>query len=398
MSSPSPIGRAPAFWNTVTIVCFLGLLWLPTLDCFFKLDHARDPDENRLPAQWPRFKGLGHAQEFVRGLEDYFSDHFGFRKRLVRMNNHWKAQLFHDPWTRNVLTGRDGWLFFCGEGMMRNYTGENVLREQDLESWRRLLEMRRDWLRTRGIKYLFVIPPDKHSVYPEYLPDWLKDSGATSKVQHLVDYLKAHSTVEVLDLRPALVEAKQQRVTYLKTDTHWNQFGGFVAYRALMQALARQMPGLEPLPLDTYDWKPKPSPAGDLNRLKNTTDSAIEPQRLEAIPLKPLAELEKVYDPVRLPQKGIKDIWPFFTLNTNACGRAMVFHDSFACSWYLLLGQHFKDVFYIWQYEWNRQLIEREKPDVVIDEMLERYVNQQDPAVLAQKDLASETSDATASR
>ena len=319
-------------------------------------------------------------------MEAYFNDHFGFRKRLVRWNNRWKGQLFHDSGSRSVLAGRDGWLFFCGDRMIQNYTGEAVFSEQDLTNWRRLLEMRRDWLQARGIKYLFVIPPDKHRVYPEYLPDWLEAARAPSKAQQLADYLKAHSTVEVLDLQPALVEAKTNRVLYLKTDTHWNFFGGFVAYRALVQALTRQMPGLEPLPLEIFDWKQISTAAGDLARQNGTASFRTEPQAMEPIPVKPLATLQDVYDPVRLPQKGVKETWPFFTLNTNATGRAMVFHDSFACSWYGLLGQHFKEVFYFWQYDWNRPLIEREKPDVVIDQMLERFFNQEDPAVLAQRD------------
>ncbi|MEI9865253.1 MAG: hypothetical protein WDN00_12025 [Limisphaerales bacterium] len=31
---------------------------------------------------------------------------------------------------------------------------------------------RRDWLAKRGIAYLFVVAPDKHSIYPEELPGW----------------------------------------------------------------------------------------------------------------------------------------------------------------------------------------------------------------------------------
>ena len=78
MNSPSPTSRTRAFWNAVTIVCFAGLLWLPTLDYFFKLDHARASDENRLPARSPRFQGVGQMQAFISEVEAYFNDHFGF--------------------------------------------------------------------------------------------------------------------------------------------------------------------------------------------------------------------------------------------------------------------------------------------------------------------------------
>src|ERR1017187_11022179 len=85
-------------------------------------------------------------------------------------------------------------------------------------------------------------------------------SSKPSKLQQLADYMKTHSTVEFIDLTQSLTDAKKIRVEYLKTDTHWNSFGAFVAYQTLAQALTRQFPELQPLPADTYDWKPAPQP------------------------------------------------------------------------------------------------------------------------------------------
>ena len=42
---------------------------------------------------------------------------------------------------------------------------------RQLEDWRHVLETRRAWLRRRGIPYFHIVPPNAHSVYPEYLPD-----------------------------------------------------------------------------------------------------------------------------------------------------------------------------------------------------------------------------------
>jgi hypothetical protein len=378
--------RTGAVWDSLTILFFLGLIWMPTLDHFFKLDHARTPNENRLPAVWPMFKGIGQSRDFITGVENYFNDHFGFRKQLIRWNNHWKEQLFRDASYRDVIIGRDGWLFYSGDGMIDNVTREAVWSERELKDWCRLLEMRRDWLRERGAHYLLVVPPDKHSVYPEYLPVWLKQGTKPSKIQQLVQYMHAHSTVQVLDLTATLIEAKKIRVAYLKTDTHWNAFGGFVAYRALAAALARQLPGLEPLPLDTYDWKPTLQAGGDLVTILGGGGHYPETGGVSPLALKQLPTAREMYDPVRLPQYGPKATWTLFTLNEKASGKAMVFHDSFACSWCPSLGQHFKEIIYVWHYEWDRRLIEQEKPDVVIDEILERFFNLQDPVKLARKD------------
>jgi alginate O-acetyltransferase complex protein AlgJ len=53
----------------------------------------------------------------------------------------------------------------------------------------------------------------------------------------------------------------------------------------------------------------------------------------------------------------------------------VMFRDSFATYLIPFLGYHFQRSVYIWQRPWDLALIEREKPDVVIDEMLERYLD-----------------------
>jgi len=111
-----------------------------------------------------------------------------------------------------------------------------------------------------------------------------------------------------------------------------------------------------------------------------TPESYSETQRVIPVELKPLPSPKVSYDPVRFPQKGPKERWSCYTLNENASGKAIVFHDSFACSWYPYLGQDFREVVYIWHYDWDRLLIEQEKPDVVIDEILERFFNTENPA------------------
>jgi alginate O-acetyltransferase complex protein AlgJ len=391
MSAESTPKKLKAVWDTLTIVLFLVLICLPTVDYFFKLDHADDPNEHRLPAPPPTFRGLARSREFITGVENYFNDHFGFRKRLVQLNNHWKGQLFHDATCKDVLIGRNGWLFFCGERMIAHYTSAEAWTNDDLENWRRLLEGRRDWVKARGAKYLLVVPPDKHRVYPECLPDWLVRGEGPSKVEQLAFYLKRHSDVQMLDLTGVLVEGKKTHSDYLKTDTHWNLFGGFVAYRAVIEALAQQIPGLKPLPLDAFTWVPAPPTPGDLARILGRSQDFPETEAVARIPNEgsPAAQLQ--FDAARFPHQGYKETRTCYTLNPEASGKLMIFRDSFANSWIGFMSRHFREVVYVWQYDWNLPLIEREKPDVVVDEILERFFSQQDPAQLARKDQASLT-------
>jgi hypothetical protein len=55
--------------------------------------------------------------------------------------------------------------------------------------------------------------------------------------------------------------------------------------------------------------------------------------------------------------------------------KALVFRDSF--SWQLIpfLSESFRSVVYVWTFDFLPELIEREQPDVVILECVERYLN-----------------------
>jgi alginate O-acetyltransferase complex protein AlgJ len=134
-----------------------------------------------------------------------------------------------------------------------------------------------------------------------------------------------------LDLGQALIGAKKIRVDYLQTDTHWNAFGAFGAYRAVVQALGQQIPGLEPLPPETYDWKTVPSAGLEMARRLGIPEAFPENYFVAPVPIAPVADAETVRDPARLPKKRWQE--SSYTRNTNVTGKTIVFCDSFTF-WY----------------------------------------------------------------
>ena len=267
--------------------------------------------------------------------------------------------------------------------MLDNYTGTTRFDEQTLNDWQKLLESRRDWLAARGEKYVFVIAPDKHTIYPEYLPEWVVKSGKPSKLDQLLAHMRAHSTVEVLDLRPALIAAKKSGATYLQTDTHWNDFGAFIAYQQLVQSLQGQLPGMKPLALDAFDRKSLVCRGGDLAVCLGQQDEIQETQAVLFAPRQPLTPLTQIHAGSMGGETGTGAV---ITRNPDAVGKAVLFRDSFAEAWLPFLGHHFRETIYLRQTGWDKPFLEREKPDVVIDEMVERLFNNQDPRQLLKSD------------
>ena len=169
--------------NVVLIGLFLILLWLPSLHSVFHIDWTPPRSENRAMAAFPSgpnsWRGM---QACIVGLESWFNDHFGFRKCLVMWNNKLRWSLFKDRNTERVLVGKDGWLFTMDARMIDHYSGLLQLTPEELHDWQLLLEKRRDWLASRGNTYVFLVTPDKESIYPEALPKWVTKVNPQTKV------------------------------------------------------------------------------------------------------------------------------------------------------------------------------------------------------------------------
>ncbi len=127
--------------------------------------------------------------------------------------------------------------------------------ESELEDWLICLEERYYWLKEQGIDYVFALAPTKALVYPENLPSRIfklktKFNRAT-RFDQLILYLKERSVVPVVDLRTHLIAAKQHTIKkgpnddlllYYKTDFHWNYYGSFFAYQAIIDEINRVYP------------------------------------------------------------------------------------------------------------------------------------------------------------
>ncbi|MFZ0827747.1 MAG: alginate O-acetyltransferase [Verrucomicrobiia bacterium] len=378
--NPAPVHFTLTRWVNITLIAVFGvLLWLPTIDTFFHIDYTPAINEKRIPAELPHFKSLpGGLKEYLGGLEACFNDHFGYRNQLIRWQIDWRRTFFQAVGESgpNVIIGSDGWLYYARCEMVEHYRGLRQFAPQNLRDWQALLEHRRDWLARRGIKYIFVVAPDKHSIYSEHLPIWMTKVRPESKLDQFLAYMRAHSTVKVLDLRPALFDACRIAPTYFKTDTHWNAFGGFVA----CQEIAKMLPGVEPLSLASFDLGKAAAPNGDLAGmlgLRITEENGVSLTPKSGVP-----SLELSTNLVGNPEyRG-----PFFTKNPQGKGAALVFCDSFGVALRPFLGCHFGKVTYLRKPELDRVWIEQEKPDVVICEMVEREFNTQEPDSLKEKD------------
>ena len=234
----------PNSYKRLLVFPFLGILFLPGLLSLLPFNTAsRFIDENRRLTSFPEIQWSQKAiVQFPRGFEQYFNDHFQLRDYLILGYNWLKIKIWKRSSNKKVLLGADGWLFLSGDRVLEDFVSVNQFSVDQLEARRKVLEAKRDWLAKRGIRYLFVIPPNKQSVYSEFMPKAYQRLKGESRLDQFLSYMQEQSDVDILDLRKPLRKAKGDHQVYFRLDSHWNELGGLIASREIFRAVNRTFP------------------------------------------------------------------------------------------------------------------------------------------------------------
>jgi alginate O-acetyltransferase complex protein AlgJ len=382
--------RSIAAADVALAAAFVAILALPLVDALWHVDPTPPIKENRTSATAPASPDSWAAvRSFPASFEKFWDDHLGFRNLLVRAHGYVSVFAFGVSTTSKVVVGRSHWLFADDE--IEYYRHASPYTAEDLEQWRLVLERRTDWLAERGCRYLFVVAPNKSTIYPEMLPVSVRSIHPRSRLDQLVGYLQERSRVSVVDLRPALLAAKGPGVElYHYTDTHWNLRGSFVGYREIAGALSKWFPSIEPLREDEIHLKrDKPIPA-DLSSMLGVEGALVDPgYRFRTSRPRQWHKVDLPL-PAGLLTRPLPDRTFAMENDDPSLPHAVVFRDSFTDSLVAYLSLHFSRVaFFRTTYDFDPEspfepaIVEQEHPDVVVTEIVERYLKGPAPRMLA---------------
>ena len=174
----------------------------------------------------------------------------------------------------------------------------------------------------------------------------------------------------VLGLRDILAAEKAAGLIYLKTDTHWNDWGAYLGYRAVMDALNKEGQNLPVLALNRNQMPVRNAETGDLTLMAN----------LSVIEQAPIADPQTyrcVFEIQNEPE--VPDVSPNITRTrcNNASHKVLLFGDSFSVALIKYFAQSFGSVVTIRKdatFEEFKAYVNDVKPNYVIEEHVERYL------------------------
>ena len=356
------------------VFIFFLAIYVPLFFGGIQVDQLVSKVEKRTLAIRPNIpSSIDAIKQYPDAFNMYYSDHFGLRETLTQAYFTLVSQLKIKNSIGEMTFGKDGWLFlgsitsdgYAYNDQIGDAINKNIFSANELEKFAKSSQAIKKWLGKQGVEYLFVIAPNKHSIYFDKMPDYIVKQGKLSATDQLVSYLRMNTDVTVVDLRPALLEERKKHQVYFKTDTHWNYYGANAAQFEIMKQVGNKFPKqVKPYFLENKQFTYSSKDGGDLaNLAKIQVDEDV---------------FKPVFDGF-CDAEVVSEVVNKIAVTTTVCEserlRSVIFGDSFFSTLQPFISKYFYKATYIkakMSHELLKKYIALESPDVIIEELVER--------------------------
>lgn len=304
-----------------------------------------------------------------RLVKRYLRQHYGAKDFMLRQGAYIRVSIFGQSPNRNVIIGKSGWLFYYNEEIREMFHNNTLASASHVRIWKDYFLREARAASSVGALYCVVICPNKASIYPEFLPDTLPHAQAAKITDAIIQSIEDAPNISVLDLRPVLREEKQRGRLFHKTDTHWNELGGFVASQAIERMIRDRLQGGVTIDISNYTISVRKENGLDLARLIGL-DKVVQEEciivRHTSEHLSWLAEWVSSEDGKKIRGR---------CKTKSAIGRiprSVIARDSFSVALFPYLAPLFKEAYWLRVEELDEKSLGDIRPVVVFRIMVER--------------------------
>ena len=294
--------------------------------------------ENRTLAELPTLESV-KISELHTGFETWFSDHLPFRNQLIFLNNLIDYTVFH--------------------------VSDAESSDADLKALADNMISMRDKLKAKGCDFVIFIAANKEHVYPENMPVSYGSPAQNRRMEQVVSYLQNNTDLTVICPYDKLLETRKSDPDlqlYYKYDSHWNNVGSYIGSSMLDEALGHPMPDISTLKITTAK-----SPRYDLATMLHLGNFLTDDPNYVVNDFT-ANKIKTEYNDERTEFRS-----------TNESGNAdprkvFIIGDSYSTMMEQYIACNFNETYLNFYYNYTPEMLDKEKPDVVIYETVERYI------------------------
>lgn len=363
-----------------TVILFGLLLAVPGLMLFFHKE-AQQSGENRALAEMPAFE-IAKMDAYPSLFDHYVNDHFPFRNFLLDLSFQYDL-LNHQSPIPQVVIGKNDFLF-SGEAERALYEGTLDFPEEGMDASVKELIARQERYQREGIRFYVAIAPTAYEIYPECLPEYIQRANETATDRFCRMMSEKAPQIPFLYLKEKMLQSKRFGRLYYKNDNHWNPLGGYYATKALLDMISREFPQL-PNDIDgKFTWTPFMRTSGNLGDMLVVRDhfrylASDTDYRVSFMDSAQYALYENPDHKYPAPD-GFAYPWEYerrYSTNRGQQPKILVIRDSYSAAIIPYMTPWFKEsvfIFDAWQYGSNDDIIQQEKPDIVLLVIYEPHI------------------------
>lgn len=350
---------ARRYYDLFFVVVFMVVLIVPVTK-FNMASYSKE--ENRT---------LAVSRKFGKNFDQWLNDRFRGRQKLIKVYHRCDRYLINRIENSKAFCGKDAWLFYKGDESVNNYQNKSQFTLEQLRKIDSNISYRRNLLDRHGIDYYVFIAPDKNRIYGENYPDYINKIRQHGRAEQLVSYINMSDRNNYIcyPIRE-LFNEKGKGVLYYRFDTHWNDYGAFIGYQKLMKEIQSRRQDLKIIAMEDVKVGKREETGGDLMNMLQINRNSVSRNPIYTSVVSPKIAYTFQYK----KNEGTKGVETVNAKPLNGL-KVLFLRDSFSSAWTPYMAQTFAHVKMIWSHNFNANYhaILDFKPDIVIQEMVERY-------------------------
>ena len=275
-----------------------------------------------------------------------------------------------DMWP--VVTGGDFQFFF--QKMLPDYQGKNIPGSSAFSSLTKRVSDHLSQLRkyNENAEIIYLIVPASMTVYPELVPETYGELADETRLTNTIDAINAGGGIAI-DLQSIFAEHKNDEMPlYYKLDSHWSDYGAFVAYQALFEEVAKKFPQAAPRSADEFNWNPDYYESGDMTYYLAMSQSKVKEyayyRTFNFDAPSQVTKTDRYRSKTMLCYSDEVTYENVIDTNRDDLPSCVVIRDSYSTQIYDLIAERMDKTHYLgmWGYRWDQSIMASEKPDYVI--------------------------------